>query len=212
MQPFQTHSGLVIPFDRVNVDTDQMVPKQFLKLLTREGYGRVLFYDWRYLPGEKANPDFILNRPRYQGISIMLTRNNFGCGSSREHAAWAVADYGIRAVIGPSFADIFFGNCASNGILAITLPEDQIDELFRRAEANVGYKLHVDLPNQTVRDDMGLELKFEIDDFRKQMLLKGLDEIGLTLERDAEISAYEKTHQPAPQQHTPVDFSHPAAS
>ena len=212
MQPFQTHSGLVIPFDRVNVDTDQMVPKQFLKLLTREGYGRVLFYDWRYLAGEKPNPDFILNQPRYQGISIMLTRNNFGCGSSREHAAWAVADYGIRAVIGPSFADIFFGNCASNGILAITLPEDRIDELFRRAEANVGYKLHVDLPNQTVRDDMGLELKFEIDDFRKQMLLKGLDEIGLTLERDAEISAYEKTHQPAPQQHTPVDFSHPAAS
>ena len=212
MQPFQTHSGLVIPFDRVNVDTDQMVPKQFLKLLTREGYGRVLFYDWRYLAGEKPNPDFILNQPRYQGISIMLTRNNFGCGSSREHAAWAVADYGIRAVIGPSFADIFFGNCASNGILAITLPEDQIDELFRRAEANVGYKLHVDLPNQTVRDDMGLELKFEIDDFRKQMLLKGLDEIGLTLERDAEITAYEKTHQPAPQQHTPVDFSHPAAS
>ena len=212
MQPFQTHSGLVLPFDRVNVDTDQMVPKQFLKLLTREGYGRVLFYDWRYLPGEKPNPDFILNKPRYQGISIMLTRNNFGCGSSREHAAWAVADYGIRAVIGPSFADIFFHNCASNGILAITLHEEQVNELFRRAEANVGYKLHVDLPNQTVRDDMGLELKFEIDDFRKQMLLKGLDEIGLTLEGDAEISAYEKAHHPAPEQHAPVDFSYPAAS
>jgi 3-isopropylmalate/(R)-2-methylmalate dehydratase small subunit len=212
MQPFQTHSGLVLPFDRVNVDTDQMVPKQFLKWLTREGYGRVLFYDWRYLPGEKPNPDFILNRPRYQGISIMLTRNNFGCGSSREHAAWAVADYGIRAVIGPSFADIFFKNCASNGILAITLPTDQVDELFRRAEAKEGYKLHIDLPNQTIRDDMGLELKFEIDDFRKQMLLKGLDEIGLTLQRDAEITMYEKAHHPEAEQHIPVDFSYPAAS
>src|SRR5579884_1767184 len=114
MQPFHTHSGLVIPFDRVNVDTDQMVPKQFLKSLTREGFGRILFYDWRYLPGEKPNPDFVLNLPRYQGATIMLTRHNFGCGSSREHAAWAVADYGLRAVIGPSFADIFFNNCASN--------------------------------------------------------------------------------------------------
>ncbi len=212
MQPFTTHSGLVLPFDRVDVDTDQMVPKQFLKLLTREGYGRILFYDWRYLPGERPNPDFILNQPRYQGISIMLTRRNFGCGSSREHAAWAVAGYGIRAVIGPSFADIFFKNCASNGILTIVLPEDQVDELFRRAEANVGYKLHVDLPNQTVRDDMGLELNFEIDDFRKQMLLKGLDEIGLTLERDADITAYEKSHHPEPEQHSPVDFSASAAS
>jgi 3-isopropylmalate/(R)-2-methylmalate dehydratase small subunit len=212
MQPFQTHSGLVLPFDRVNVDTDQMVPKQFLKLLTREGYGRVLFYDWRYLPGEKPNPDFILNKPRYQGISIMLTRHNFGCGSSREHAAWAVADYGIRAVIGPSFADIFFKNCASNGILAITLPTDQVDELFRRAEAREGYQLHIDLPNQTIRDDQGLEIKFEIDDFRKQMLLKGLDEIGLTLERDAEITLYEKSHHPEAEQQSPVDFSHPAAS
>ena len=212
MRPFQTHSGMVLPFDRVNVDTDQMVPKQFLKLLTREGYGRVLFYDWRYLPGEKPNPDFILNKPRYQGISIMLTRTNFGCGSSREHAAWAVADYGIRAVIGPSFADIFFKNCASNGILAIILPDDQVEELFRRAEAHEGYKLHIDLPNQTVRDDMGLELKFEIDDFRKQMLLKGLDEIGLTLERDPEITLYEKKNHPEPEQHTPVDFSSPAAS
>jgi 3-isopropylmalate/(R)-2-methylmalate dehydratase small subunit len=212
MQPFTTHSGLVLPFDRVDVDTDQMVPKQFLKLLTREGYGRILFYDWRYLPGEKPNPDFILNHPRYQGASVMLTRRNFGCGSSREHAAWAVADYGFRAVIGPSFADIFFKNCASNGILAIVLPEDQVDELFRRAEANVGYQLHIDLPNQTVRDDQGLELKFEIDDFRKQMLLKGLDEIGLTLESDADITVYEKAHDPEPEQHSPVDFSLRAAS
>ena len=182
MRPFQQHSGLVLPFDRVNVDTDQMVPKQFLKLQTREGYGRVLFYDWRYMPGEQPNPDFILNQPRYQGASIMLTRQNFGCGSSREHAAWAVAEYGFRVLIGPSFGDIFFGNCLPNGILAITLPDTQIDELFRRAEANPGYTLHVDLPSQTIRDDMGLELKFEIDDFRKQSLLKGLDEIGYTFE------------------------------
>ena len=212
MQPFTTHSGLVLPFDRVDVDTDQMVPKQFLKLQTREGYGRILFYDWRYLAGEQPNPDFILNEPRYRGASILLTRRNFGCGSSREHAAWAVADYGFRAVIGPSFADIFFKNCASNAILAITLPEAQVDELFRRAESAPGYQLHVDLPAQTIRDDSGLELAFEIDEFRKQMLLKGLDEIGLTLERDSQIAAYEREHHPEPQQHTPVDFSLPAAS
>ena len=212
MQPFEKHTGLVLPFDRVDVDTDQMVPKQFLKSQTREGYGSILFYDWRYLPGEKPNPDFILNKPRYHGATILLTRRNFGCGSSREHAAWAVADYGFRAVIGPSFADIFFNNCASNAILAITLPEAQVDELFRRAEALPGYQLHVDLPNQTVRDDHGLELKFEIDDFRKQALLKGLDEIGLSLESDAAIAAYERSHHPEVEQHAPVDFSYPAAS
>ncbi len=212
MQPFTRHTGLVLPFDRVDVDTDQMVPKQFLKSQTKEGYGRVLFYDWRYLPGEQPNPEFILNHPRYQGASILLTRRNFGCGSSREHAAWAVADYGFRAVIGPSFADIFFKNCAMNGILAITLPEEQVDELFRRAQATPGYQLHVDLPNQTIRDNEGLELKFEIDDFRKQALLKGLDEIGLTLEHDAEISAYELSHHPEPAQQSPVDFSYPVAS
>ncbi|HVC00075.1 MAG TPA: 3-isopropylmalate dehydratase small subunit [Candidatus Dormibacteraeota bacterium] len=211
MRAFQTHSGLVLPLDRVNVDTDQMVPKQFLKLVTRDGYGRVLFYDWRYLPGEKPNPDFILNQPRYQGASIMLTRQNFGCGSSREHAVWAVGEYGFRALIGPSFGDIFFSNCASNGILVIVLPEAQVDELFRRAEANSGYTLHIDLSAQTIRDDMGLELRFEIDDFRKESLLKGLDEIGLTLESEKEIAAYERSHHPETEQHSPVDFSHPAA-
>ncbi|HVB35279.1 MAG TPA: 3-isopropylmalate dehydratase small subunit [Patescibacteria group bacterium] len=212
MKPFQKHSGLVLPFDRVNVDTDQMVPKQFLKLQTREGYGRVLFYDWRYLAGEKPNPDFILNQPRYQGASILLTRQNFGCGSSREHAAWAVGEYGFRALIGPSFGDIFFHNCASNAILAIVLPEPQVDELFRRAEANPGYTLHIDLPAQTIRDDSGFELKFEIDDFRKELLLKGLDEIGLTLESEKEIGDYERSHHPQVEQHAPVDFSNPAAS
>lgn len=212
MRAFQHHRGLVLPFDRVNVDTDQMVPKQFLKLQTREGYGRVLFYDWRYLSGEQPNPDFILNQPRYQGASIMLTRQNFGCGSSREHAAWAVAEYGFRVLIGPSFGDIFFGNCLPNGILAITLPDPQIDELFRRAEANSGYTLHVDLPSQTIRDDLGLELNFEIDDFRKQSLLKGLDEIGYTFESENAIREYERAHHPEVEQHSPVDFTYPEAS
>jgi 3-isopropylmalate/(R)-2-methylmalate dehydratase small subunit len=212
MRAFQTHTGLVLPFDRINVDTDQIVPKQFLKLQTREGYGRVLFYTWRYLPGEKPDPNFILNQPRYQGASIMLTRHNFGCGSSREHAAWAVAQYGFRALIGPSFADIFSGNCLSNGILNIVLPEPQVDELFRRADAHPGYKLEIDLPSQTIRDEMGLELKFEIDDFRKQMLLKGLDEIGLTLESEEQIRDYERSHHPQVEQHSPVDFTYSAGS
>ena len=142
MQPFTTHTGLVAPLDRFNVDTDQMVPKQFLKLLTRQGFGRVLFYDWRYLPGEKPNPDFVLNLPRYRGASILLARANFGCGSSREHAPWALLDYGFRVVIAPSFADIFHNNCLKNGILTITLPEAQIDELFRRAECRSRMQTH----------------------------------------------------------------------
>lgn len=212
MHAFTKHKGLALPFDRVNVDTDQMTPKQFCKLVTKDGFGKYLFYDWRYLPGEKPNPEFILNFPRYRGASILLTRRNFGCGSSREHAAWAVADYGFRAVIGPSFADIFFNNCARNGILAVVLPAEQVDELFRRAEATEGYQLEVDLPSQTIRDDSGLELKFDIDEFRKQALLKGLDEIGLTLEHTAEIDAYEQAHHPQVEQHAPVDFSYPKAS
>ncbi len=212
MKPFQKHSGLVLPFDRVDVDTDQLAPKQFLKLQTRDGYAQALFFDWRYLPDGKPNPEFILNLPRYQGASIMLTRRNFGCGSSREHAAWALAEYGFRALIGTSFSDIFFKNCASNGILLISLPEAQVDDLFRRAEATPGYTLHIDLPAQTIRDDQGLELKFEIDDFRKESLLKGLDEIGRTLESEKEIAAYERSHNPHAEQHSPVDFSHPAAS
>ncbi len=134
MKPFSTHTGLVLPLDRINVDTDQMVPKQFLKLQTKQGFGRVLFYDWRYLPGEKPNPDFILNQPRYKDASVMLARANFGCGSSREHAPWAVADYGFRVLIAPSFADIFYNNCFKNGILPVTLPEEQIEELFKRAD------------------------------------------------------------------------------
>src|SRR5580704_11240073 len=196
MQPFTKHTGLVAPLDRVNVDTDQMVPKQFLKFLTREGFGKVLFHDWRYLPGEKPNPDFILNLPRYRGASVLLARAGFGCGSSREHAPWAVADYGFRVLIAPSYADIFYSNCFMNGILPVTLPEARIDELFRRAESQEGYSLSVDLPAQTVSDSAGFTEHFKIDEFRKHILLEGLDEIGLTLKHNAEIGEYEKSHRP----------------
>jgi len=163
MQPISKHRGVVMPLDRVNVDTDQVVPKQFLKSLTRKGFGRVLFYDWRYLPGEIPNPDFVLNSPRYQGASILLTGANFGCGSSREHAAWAILDYAFRVVIAPSFADIFANNSLKNGILLIALPEPQVAELFRRAEVTLGYSLTVDLPSQTISDDQGLNIHFEFD-------------------------------------------------
>ncbi len=197
MQPFSQHTGLVAPLDRVNVDTDQMVPKQFCKLLTREGYGRFLFYDWRYLDSEQPNMDFVLNWPRYQGASVLLTRANFGCGSSREHAAWAVLDFGFRVVIAPSFADIFYNNCFKNGILPVTLPDAQMDELFRRTEQNEGYRLSVNLEEQTIKDDFGLRLTFTIDPARKHALLKGLDDIGLTLELADQIAAYEKSYSPA---------------
>jgi 3-isopropylmalate/(R)-2-methylmalate dehydratase small subunit len=205
MQPFSTHTGMVLPLDRVNVDTDQMVPKQFLKAQTRQGFGRVLFYDWRYLPGEKPNPEFILNWPRYKGASVMLARANFGCGSSREHAPWAVADYGFRVLIAPSYADIFYNNCFKNGILPVTLPEAQIDELFKRAEAQEGYSLTADLPNQTVSDAAGLKYKFEIDPFRKHVLLEGLDDIGLTLKYAANIDAFEKARHPGATMYEAVD-------
>ena len=194
MQPFITHSGLVMPMDRVNVDTDQMVPKQFLKALTREGFGRILFYDWRYLPGEKANPDFVLNFPRYKGASVLLARANFGCGSSREHAPWGVKDYGFRAIIAPSYADIFYNNCFKNGILPAILTEAEVEELFHRTESEVGYGLSLDLPNQTISDNHGLVYKFEIAPSRKEVLLKGLDDIAESLQHVAEIEAHEKTH------------------
>jgi 3-isopropylmalate/(R)-2-methylmalate dehydratase small subunit len=206
MKPFSNHTGLVAPLNRVNVDTDQMIPKQFLKGLTREGYGRVLFYDWRYLPGEKPNPDFELNAPRYQGASVLLAAANFGCGSSREHAPWGVLDYGFRVIIAPSYADIFFNNCFKNGILPVTLSLEEVDELFKRTEQNVGYALTVDLPSQTVTDAMGLKYSFQVDPFRKNCLLKGLDDIGLTLEHEADISAFEKKHATRVAQFAPVDM------
>jgi 3-isopropylmalate/(R)-2-methylmalate dehydratase small subunit len=205
MQPFSKHTGLVLPLDRVNVDTDQMVPKQFLKLQTKQGYGKVLFYDWRYLPDDKPNPDFVLNWPRYKGVSILLARAGFGCGSSREHAPWAVADYGFRVLIAPSYADIFYSNSFMNGLLPMTLPETQIDELFRRTENQEGYSLTIDLPAQTVSDAGGLSYRFEIDEFRKHILLEGLDEIGLTLKYNAKIAEFEKAHRPGATMYSPVD-------
>jgi 3-isopropylmalate/(R)-2-methylmalate dehydratase small subunit len=205
MQPFIKHTGLAAPMDRVNVDTDQMVPKQFIKLCTRDGFGRFLFYDWRYLPGEKPNSEFVLNRPRYQGASVLITRANFGCGSSREHAPWAILDYGFRAILAPSYADIFYNNCFQNGILPATLSNEQIDELFKRTEKNEGYKLTIDLEQQTVSDNQGLRYSFEIDPFRKECLLKGLDNIGLSLVHEPEISAFESKHLHVPVMNAPLD-------
>ncbi len=194
MQPFIQHHGLIMPLDRVNVDTDQMVPKQFLKLLTREGFGRILFYDWRYLPGEKPNPDFVLNFPRYKGASILLARTNFGCGSSREHAPWGVKDYGFRAIIAPSYADIFYNNCFKNGILPAILTEAEVDQLFQHTESEQGYSLSIDLPTQTIKDAYGHVYNFEIAPSRKEVLLKGLDDIAQSLQHAKEITAYEHTH------------------
>jgi len=209
MKPFSTHTGLVLPFDRVNVDTDQMVPKQFLKALTREGFGRTLFYDWRYLlPEEKPNPDFILNWPQYKSASILLTRANFGCGSSREHAPWAIGDYGFRVLIGPSFADIFYNNCFKNGILPAIVSEKDSDVLFQRAESEKGYTLSADLPAQTISDNYGLVVKFEIAPSRKEVLLKGLDDIGTSLQHAADIDAYEKSHPSTATMYTPVDVKY----
>jgi 3-isopropylmalate/(R)-2-methylmalate dehydratase small subunit len=205
MHPFRKHTGLVVPLDRINVDTDQIVPKQFLTWVTREGYGRVLFYDWRYLEGERPNPAFVMNAFRYQGASVLLARANFGCGSSREHAPWAILDYGIRSVIAPSFADIFYNNCFKNGILPVTLSEAQVEDLFRRTEAQPGYQLTVDLEEQTIRDASGLLLRFEVDPFRRDLLLKGLDDIGLSLLHEKEIAGYEARIHPA------VKLADPAA-
>ena len=205
MQAFTTHTGLVIPLDKVNVDTDQMVPKQFLKALTREGFGRILFYDWRYLSGEKPNPDFVLNFPRYKGASVLLARANFGCGSSREHAPWGVKDYGFRAIIAPSYADIFYNNCFKNGILPAILKEEEVDQLFERTEKEEGYSLSIDLPNQTISDHHGLQYIFEIAPSHKDVLLKGLDDIGQSLQHTADIDAYEKNHPTTAKMYEAVD-------
>jgi 3-isopropylmalate/(R)-2-methylmalate dehydratase small subunit len=205
MQPFIKHTGLVAPMDRVNVDTDQMVPKQFLKALTRDGFGRTLFYDWRYLPGEKPNPEFILNHPRYKGASVLLARANFGCGSSREHAPWAILDYGFHAIIAPSYADIFYNNCFKNGILPVTLPDAQVNDLFKRTENTPGYELTVDLQTNLVTDATGLKLPFEVDPFRRECLLNGWDDIGLTLRNESLIDDFEKAHPQRAVAYEPVD-------
>jgi 3-isopropylmalate/(R)-2-methylmalate dehydratase small subunit len=206
MHPFKKHTGLVAPLDRVNVDTDQMVPKQFLKWITREGYGRVLFYDWRYLDdGKTPNPKFVLNAPRYRGASILVARANFGCGSSREHAPWALLDYGFGAILAPSYADIFYNNCFKNGILLITLAEAQIDEIFRRISTTEGYRLTADLETQTISDEAGLKMNFTLDPFRRECLLNGWDDIGLTLRFADRIAAFEKAHHPSAQAYAAVD-------
>ncbi|GIO10927.1 3-isopropylmalate dehydratase small subunit [Cohnella xylanilytica] len=195
MQPFIKETGLVAPVDRVNVDTDAIIPKQFLKRIERSGFGQFLFFEWRW--DEKGNeiPEFSLNQPRYKGSSILISRANFGCGSSREHAPWAILDYGFKVVIAPSFADIFYNNCFKNGILPIKLSEEQVEELFQRTNANEGYKLTVDLENKAITDELGLRIEFDLDEHRRQFLLQGLDDIGLTLKHADAISAYEAKHQ-----------------
>ena len=194
MKPFTKHTGRVVVMDRANVDTDQIIPKQFLKRIERTGFGEFLFWDWaRNLDGS-INPDFELNRPEARGASVLVTRRNFGCGSSREHAPWALEDWGFRVLIAPSFADIFYNNCFKNGMLPIVLAEERVDELFRRAAAHPGYELTADLETCTLSDAHGLSLKFEVEPFRRQCLLHGLDDIGLTLEHEDKIAAYERAH------------------
>jgi 3-isopropylmalate/(R)-2-methylmalate dehydratase small subunit len=197
MKPFHTHRGLVVPLDRVNVDTDQIIPKQFLKRIERTGFGQFLFYDWRFAADGKNNVGFVLDEPRYTGASILVAGKNFGCGSSREHAVWALADFGFRAVISSSFADIFANNSSKNGFLAVRLREDEAAELMRRAREVSDFQLTIDLEQREVRDDQGFRAKFPIDDFVRHCLLNGLDDIGLTLQHEVEIAAYEARH-PAP--------------
>ncbi len=191
MQPFTKHTGLVAAMDRHNVDTDQIIPKQFLKRIERSGFGQFLFFDWRFNDDGTPNPAFELNRPAVQGASVLLARRNFGCGSSREHAPWALGDYGFRVLVAPSFADIFYNNCFKNGMLPIRLSEEQVEELFRRA-AKPGYQLSVDLEKQLLTDNAGLSISFEVDAHRRHCLLNGLDDIGQTLQHVDKIAAYEE--------------------
>jgi 3-isopropylmalate/(R)-2-methylmalate dehydratase small subunit len=194
MKPFTVHRGRVAPLDRVNVDTDQIIPKQFLKRIEKTGFGQFLFYDWRFAADGKRNPDFVLHEPRFEGASVLLAGRNFGCGSSREHAVWALADFGFRAVISSSFADIFANNSTKNGFLTVQLSEDEVAELMRRADSIDSYQLTIDLEKCEVRDDRGFRAKFSVDEFVRHCLLNGLDDIGLTLQHEAEIAAYEARH------------------
>ena len=194
MEAYTTLSGMAAPLDKINVDTDQIIPKQFLKKIERTGFGVHLFHDWRYLDdaGTEANSEFVLNFPRYQGSQILLTRENFGCGSSREHAPWALQDYGFKCVISSSFADIFFSNCRKNGILAVVLRPEEVQTLFAEVEVNEGYQLSIDLPLQTVTTPEGQKFSFEMDPFAKNCLLEGLDDIGWTLQFEQNIKDYEQ--------------------
>lgn len=207
MEKFNVHTGVVAPLDRENVDTDAIIPKQFLKSIKRTGFGPNAFDEWRYLdhgePGQDnskrpLNPDFVLNQPRYQGASVLLARKNFGCGSSREHAPWALMDHGFRAVIAPSYADIFYGNCFQNGLLPVRLSEAEVDELFRRAAAREGYRVTVDLGACTVTDADGFRADFTVEPHRREALLDGLDDIGRTLAHAGAIAAYEAAHAARP--------------
>ena len=197
MKPFTVHRGRVAPLDRVNVDTDQIIPKQFLKRIEKTGFGQFLFYDWRFAADGKKNPDFILHEPRYEGASVLVAGRNFGCGSSREHAVWALADFGLRAVISSSFADIFANNSTKNGFMTVKLSEAEVATVMKRAQEIDDYEVTVDLEKCEVRDDKGFLAKFPIDDFVRHCLLNGLDDIGLTLQHEDEIAAYEQQH-PAP--------------
>lgn len=191
MKPFRIHRGKVVPLDRANVDTDQIIPKQFLKRIERTGFGEFLFYDWRVRPGGEPDQSFVLNDPRYREASILVTGKNFGCGSSREHAPWALADYGFRAIIAPSFADIFANNCMKNGLLPVVLEEHEVAAIIENALETDNYELTIDLERRTVTDVAGFAASFTIDDFQRHCLMEGLDDIGLTLLHEADIAAYE---------------------
>jgi len=195
MQAFTKHTGIVAPVDRVNVDTDAIIPKQFLKRIERTGFGQFLFFEWRWDEQGNVNTDFEMNKDRYKGASVLISRANFGCGSSREHAPWAILDYGFQVVIAPSYADIFYNNCFKNGILPIKLSEEQVEDLFQRTAKHVGYKLNVDLESKKLTDDYGLSIDFDLDEHRRQFLLLGLDDIGLTLQHEAKITAFEQARQ-----------------
>lgn len=192
MEAFIKHTGLAVPIDRANIDTDAIIPKQFLKRIERTGFGQFLFYDWRFKDNGEENSDFELNQSRYKGATILLARQNFGCGSSREHAPWALLDYGFKVIIAPSFADIFYNNCFKNGILPIQLSEEQVQVLFEKTAQTSGYQLDIDLEQQKITDHQGFEVTFDVDPFRKELLLKGLDDIGLTLLHQEKIDVYEK--------------------
>ena len=192
MKPFRIHQGTVAPLDRANVDTDQIIPKQFLKRIERTGFGEFLFYDCRFMPSGEPDSSFVLNEPRYRGASIMVAGKNFGCGSSREHAPWALADFGFRVIIAPSFADIFANNCMKNGLLPLTLGEEQVAALIQNARSNENYELTVNLEHRTVTDGESFSASFAIDDFQRQCLMEGLDDIGLTLLYEADITAFER--------------------
>ena len=194
MEAFTTHTGLVAPLARMNVDTDAIIPKQFLKRIERSGFGQYLFFEWRFTEEGAEIPEFVLNREPYRNASILLAQANFGCGSSREHAPWALNDFGFQVILAPSFADIFYNNCFKNGMLPIRLPDDTINDLFKRVDAHPGYTMTVDLHKKSVTGSDGFSVQFELDEDRRQFLLQGLDEIGLTLRHEPAIAAYERAH------------------